>query len=128
LNAERRSRTRFCPVGLSAHLIIEPTLTENNIVLEGSVLDISYSGIKLKLHQRLQATFEEAHIRIVIRLPESGVPLTIHGMIRHIHEAETSHCGLQYADHHEENELDELMFECIKLAPILPDEAALSIN
>lgn len=125
MNAERRNRPRFNPEGLSAHLIIEPTLTQDSIVIEGSIVDMSYSGIRLRLHQRLQQTFEEAHIRIVIDLPQSGVPLSIQGMIRHVHEQ--TDCGLQYADH-QEQELDDCMFECIKSAPKIEADHALAID
>jgi hypothetical protein len=37
--------------------------------------------------------------------------MRIHGMIKHIQEQQ---CGLQYLEQHTEDELDSLMFECVK--------------
>lgn len=124
MDAEKRHHPRFSPEGLSAHLIIEPLSTRNSIIIEGNIIDMSYRGIRLKLQHPLQQSFEQAHIRIVFHLPLSGVPLTIHGMIRHLNG--DSDCGLQYADHHAEDDLDELMFECIKSVPKFEDEHALA--
>lgn len=125
MEAERRTRDRFSPQGLNAHLIIELRPPEDAIIIEGNIIDISYTGIKLKLHQPLRQAFDGAEIRIIIHLPQSGIPLSIRGLIRHV-EAHTEY-GLQYAAEHPEESLDEFMFECIKYAPplasnhVLPD-------
>lgn len=112
---ENRSRIRFNPAGLVAHIIIDPPPPGGEIVIDGHVVDMSYSGIKIRLCEPLGQSIEEAELRISIILPESGVPVSIHGTIKHIQEAQE--CGLQYdADRHREHELDDLMFECVKLA------------
>lgn len=126
MDAERRYHPRFTPQGLSARLIIEDTSSHDSIVIEGQIMDMSYGGIRLKLQQPLLQAFEEAHIRIVFHLPQSGVPLSIHGTIRHL-DAHTD-CGLQYGDQHQEDALDDLMFECIKSAHQRDDDHALAIH
>jgi hypothetical protein len=112
---ENRDRKRFNPEGLAAHIIIDPPPPEDEIVIDGQVVDMSYSGIKIRLKEPLAHDVEEAELRISLVLPESGVPVSIHGMIKHV--ADQQECGLQYADKHTEDEMDDLMFECVKLVP-----------
>jgi len=120
---ENRSRIRFNPAGLVAHIIIDPPPPGGEIVIDGQVVDMSYSGIKIRLREPLGQSIEEAELRISIILPESGVPVSIHGTIKHIQEEQE--CGLQYnADRHQEHELDDLMFECVKLVPHADAETA----
>ena len=114
MEIDKRVHKRFSPEGLIAHIIIDPPESDATIIMDGEVVDMSYSGIKIKLNQPFQHDVKEGELRISIRLPESGVTVSIHGMIRHIQEHQQ--CGLQYAQHHTEDELDSLMFECIKYA------------
>lgn len=115
MEVEKRSHQRFNPEGLSAHIIIDPPPPDEEIVIDGHVIDMSYSGIKIRLTQPLCHEVEEAELRIFIVLPESGVPISIHGMIKHIQNGHE--CGLQYAEKHTEEDLDSLMFECVRYAP-----------
>lgn len=115
MDDEKRDRKRIKPQGLNAHIIIDPFPPGEEIVIDGEVIDISYSGIKIKLEHPLQPSVEEGEVRISIRLPESGVPLTIHGSIRHL--TDEGEYGLQYIAHHGEQGLDDLLFECVKQAP-----------
>lgn len=119
VEADQRNHKRFNPEGLAAHIIIDPPPPGEEIVIDGQVMDMSYRGIRIKLQRPLDHDVEEAELRISIILPESGVPMSIHGMIKHVHARHQ--CGLQYADKHTEDELDDLMFECVKFAPH-PDE------
>lgn len=115
LDTENRDRKRFNPEGLSAHIIIDPPPPSGEIVVDGQVVDMSYSGIKIRLKEPLDHDVEEAELRISLVLPESHVPVSIHGMIKHV--VDQQECGLQYSDKHTEEEMDSLMFECVKLAP-----------
>ncbi|MDX8127691.1 PilZ domain-containing protein [Methylomonas sp. OY6] len=113
---ENRSRIRFNPEGLVAHIIIEPPPPGGEIIIDGQVVDMSYSGIKIRLKEPLGQAVDEAELRISIILPESRVAMSIHGNIKHIRE--DRECGLQYSpSKHSEDEFDDLMFECVKLAP-----------
>lgn len=115
MDNENRDRKRFNPEGLAAHIIIDPPPPDGEIVIDGLVVDMSYSGIKIKLKEPFDHDVEEAELRISLVLPESGVPVSIHGMIKHV--VNQHECGFQYADKHTEDEMDDLMFECVKLAP-----------
>lgn len=115
MEADKRNHIRINPEGLAAHIIIDPPPPADEIVVDGWVVDMSYSGIKIKLKQPFGQEIEEAELRISIILPESGVVVAIHGSIKHIHKRDE--CGLQYAEHHTEEALDNLMFECVKYAP-----------
>ncbi|MGZ4960296.1 MAG: PilZ domain-containing protein [Methylomonas sp.] len=115
MDNENRDRKRFNPEGVAAHIIIDPPPPEEEIVLDGQVVDMSYSGIKIRLKEPLTHDVEDAELRISLILPESGVPVSIHGMIKHF--VDHHECGMQYADKHTEDELDGLMFECVKFAP-----------
>jgi PilZ domain len=110
---ENRLRKRFHPVGLAAQITINPPLGRV-IALEGQVVDMSYGGIKIKLNEPFGNAVEEAELNITIVLPESGVPVSIRGRIKHIVNREEY--GLKYNDEHMEYELDDLMFECVNLA------------
>ena len=116
---ENRFRKRFHPEGLAARIIINPAL-EGEIIIEGQVLDMSYGGIKIKLKEPFVHAVEEAELSISLVLPESGVPVSIRGRIKHIVNREEY--GLKYCERHTEFELDDLMFECVKLAPQAADE------
>jgi len=120
VETENRDRKRFNPEGLAAHITIDPPPPEDEMVIDGQVVDMSYSGIKIRLNEPLEHDVEEAELRISLVLPESGVPVSIHGMIKHV--VDQQECGLQYADKHTEDELDHLMFECVKLAPHAEEE------
>ena len=119
MHIENRDRKRFNPEGLKAHIIIDPEFG-SEIIIDGQVVDMSYSGIKIKLKEPFSHFVEEAELRICLVLPESGVPVSIHGMIKHI--AGADQCGLQYMDKHTESEMDDLMFECVKYAASANEE------
>ncbi len=120
MEIDKRSHKRFNPEGLAAHIMIDPPPPEPALTLDGVVVDMSYRGIKIKLNQPLAQEVNEAELRICIVLPESGVPMSIHGKIRHLRER--CECGLQYAEQHTEDELDMLMFECVKYACSVREE------
>lgn len=113
MRQERRCHPRLTLNGLKAQLTITPSL-EDSIEIDGRVIDISYSGIKIRLDSPLPKDRNEGYLKIVITLPESRVPLTIHGEIKHI-GSELDY-GLQYIDHSPEERLDLLMFECVKFS------------
>jgi PilZ domain len=121
VQTENRETKRFYPQGLTAHIIITPPLAAE-VVINGLVVDMSYGGIKIRLEQPLAQIIEQAELKITLILPESGVPMSIRGTIRHVHNQ--SECGLQFDDRHTEFEMDDMLFECVKLAPQSMDDQA----
>lgn len=113
MEPEKRKYPRFQPQGLLASIKIDPP-AEKEIVLEGEVVDMSYNGIKIRLNKPLHVDIDHGEIKIEITMPQSGIPISIHGLIKHIREQ--YECGLQFAANHSEHCVDKLMFECIKLA------------
>ena len=114
MDTDSRRHRRFSPNGLVANITIEPPSPADEIILEGIVVDMSYTGIKIKLNTAISDDFPVSEILIKLTLPESGVQVSIRGIIRHLNAG--SEYGLQYSKKYPEHEIDDLMFECIKVA------------
>jgi len=111
--SEKRTHPRFIPDGVAASIVVKPESSDNQeIVLEGEIIDTSYTGIKIKLNPPLPSTINIGEIRIMIIMPQSGLPISIHGIIRHC--SEQDEYGLQFVRTNTEHHLGNLMFECIK--------------
>lgn len=109
MKSEQRIHPRIRPKGLQADLIFNAA--DQEMILEAEIIDISYSGIRVKLKEAIAPDLT-GNIRINMILPESNTPFSIHGILKHNFEAE---CGLHYLDHHVHGSIDDLMFECIEL-------------
>lgn len=109
--AERRQSPRFNPRDLKASIMLEPSQAPAS--LEGEVVDISYTGIKIKLNKPMPADME-GKVKIQLFLPESGIPFSISGILKH--QFNSRELGLHYVDTPGVAALDSFMFECIKLA------------
>lgn len=112
MNRDQRQYPRFDPHGLIAQVTLEHE-TEDQVYVNGEVIDISHSGIRLKLASPLAARINDK-IRIQLILPESGIPLTISGIIKH--ELSDREFGLHYANPPSRNDYDDIILECFKLA------------
>jgi hypothetical protein len=120
MSSEKRAYPRYCPTGLQALIVVE----EAGCIpfrLTGEVIDISYTGIKIRLTVPL-ARLNDGKVKIELTLPETGIPLTITGTVKHW--ASPSEFGLQYAEETPDIFKDNLLFECIKPAdaksPVTP--------
>jgi len=111
---DNRKHPRFCPNGLAASISIEPPPPDEKLTFDGTVVNISYTGIKIKLSAPLNIDIPDSLLHISLTLPESGVPVTIRGTIKHLNN--NSECGLQYTGKDLEHTVDDLMFECIKIS------------
>ncbi len=109
MTAEKRTHRRVKPKGLQAGLSFNSANQE--MALDADILDISYSGIRVKLREPIAADMI-GNIRITMTLPESHAPFTVHGILKHQHS--DSECGLHYVDH-VDGSIDDLMFECVEL-------------
>lgn len=114
---ERRLHPRLAVKDLKAHITISRS-SEETIDIEGQVIDISYTGIKISLDSPLPMAVEGL-LKIVIILPQSRIPLTIHGEIRHMSPG--LNCGMQYIESSSEENLDRLMFECVRISHTDPN-------
>lgn len=114
MKIDLRNHPRFKPEALDADITITPPEPDEIIHLQGNVIDMSYSGIKIKLFSAIPNDIPESQIKIKLMLPELNVPATINGVIKHLNS--DAECGIGYDDNLSENEIDDLMFECIKLS------------
>ena len=106
---EKRNHLRVKPQGLQADVVFN-TYTQE-ITLDADILDISYSGIRVKLKNPI-ADKICGPIKINLLLPESKTPFSVHGILKH--QQSELECGVHYVDH-VEGSIDDLMFECIEL-------------
>lgn len=109
MKSEKRNYRRIKPKGMQAGLIINGKSHE--ITLDAEIMDISYSGIRVKLKEPI-ATDMIGNIRINMLLPESNTPFSVHGILKH--QTSDAECGLHYVDH-VDGSIDDLMFECVEL-------------
>jgi c-di-GMP-binding flagellar brake protein YcgR len=112
MESERRQSPRFNPHGLKANIIMLESL-QNQDNLEGEVVDISHTGVKIKLKDPMPVSIDRK-IRIELFLPESGIPFSISGILKHHNMS--GELGLHYMDCPVVEALDSFMFECIKLS------------
>jgi len=108
MNSDKRIHPRIEPQNLAAQIKITRPAEES--LMEGIVLDISYSGIKIKLNSPIQVE-ENDQITISLQLPTSGIPIAIHGIIKH--QLSNAECGIYFGDLHPEEFVDDLLFECV---------------
>lgn len=109
MDTEKRNHRRLKPKGLQADVVINSA--DQEIALDAEILDISYTGIRVKLKGPLVSEIN-GHIKITMILPESGAAFSVHGILKHRHS--DSECGVHYVDHLE-GSIDDVMFECIEL-------------
>jgi c-di-GMP-binding flagellar brake protein YcgR len=112
MEAERRQSPRFNPEGLKASIFLDAP-DQDTINMEGKVIDISHTGVKIKLKEPMPISVDRK-IRIEFLLPESGIPFSISGVLKHHNSA--GEMGLHYMDCPVVEALDNFIFECIKLA------------
>ena len=95
-----------------ADITIAPPPPDEQIALQGKVIDMSYSGIRIKLTEMMPRNIPESKIKINMVMPNSGIPFTIQGVIKYL--SEDSECGFSFDNNHAETELDDFMFECVR--------------
>ncbi len=112
MSSDNRRHVRYNPKGLKATIIIYQPLVNENIHLQGDVINMSNSGIKIKLLSAMPTDICESKIIIAVTMPKSGIPITIKGSIRHFNEE--AEYGMRYLEDQNEHAVDDFMFECIK--------------
>ncbi len=110
MKTERRNHQRVKANNIKAGIYPVHT-TEKEIDINGEIMDISRTGIRIKLKQPLKKSVNDK-LKITLTLPQSGAPFTVHGTLKHLH-SDTEY-GIHYTDH-VEGSIDDILFECIKL-------------
>lgn len=111
METEKRAYPRYSPEGLRAGIAVEKP-GHDLICMTGEIIDISCTGIKIKLDSPITANLI-GKVRIEFELPKSGVPVKISGAIKHWESS--SVFGLYFAEENPYDFMDSLLFECIKL-------------
>jgi hypothetical protein len=112
MSADNRRHFRFCPEGLKAEIALIDLQTNKQVHLQGQVVDMSYSGIRIKLSSPMPANMPESQVKITVTMPKSGMTVNIKGSVRHM--SQQAEYGVGYSHDHSEQEVDAFMFECIK--------------
>jgi len=110
MKPERRRHLRSKPQNIKAN-ILALNSSEPEISLSGEILDISRTGIRIKLSKPLGKSVND-NLKITMVLPDSGIPFTVHGTLKHLH-SDTEY-GV-HVTHHVDGSVDDLLFECVKL-------------
>ena len=110
---EKRQFPRFKTQGLNAVLTFYQANSTEQLVLEGEVLDMSLTGIKIKLFSALPAGLSDSKINIALRTVHSKVPMNINGVIRH--RTTSLQCGMQFTQETPKQAVDNLLFECSRV-------------
>jgi hypothetical protein len=81
--------------GLRVNITLIPVASSEKITLAGTLVDISYTGIRIKLSNEIHPDLPDSKIKMDFIMPASGVPVSIHGILRHVN-AQVEH-DLQYS-------------------------------
>lgn len=109
---EKRRYPRYKTTKLKALIILSPTADDVELQIEGEVLDMSMSGLKIKLHAPLPVDLGEARIKILLSSAHSKVPMQISGMIRY--QSLSTQYGLQFAADNAPQAINDFLFECAR--------------
>ncbi len=110
MKPERRSYRRVKSKKIQAD-VSSTAQANQEMNLNGEILDISRTGLRIKLNQPLNSKIHDK-INITLVLPHSGTPFSVHGILINKH-TETEY-GIHYASHTHES-IDDMLFECVKL-------------
>ena len=87
------------------------TISNREVLLDADIVEISYSGIKVKLKTAIASDII-GRIKITMTLPESGVSFSVHGILKR--QATGPECIAEHRVPVEES-IDDVIFECIEL-------------
>ena len=71
MNTDKRQHPRLSLKGVHANITISNALSEDSIHLEGDMVDMSYSGIRIKLLSEMPQNLPASNVKIVLTLPNS---------------------------------------------------------
>ncbi|NJD08775.1 MAG: PilZ domain-containing protein [Methylococcaceae bacterium] len=111
MSTERREHRRLKAPGIRAGVKFND-LFGRETAIDADIVDISFSGIRVKLKQPLSLAVGDK-IKITMRLPNSGTPFSVHGILKH--QGTDAEVGVAYHHHdHVKGSIDDLIFECVQ--------------
>ena len=109
---EKRQHSRILVQDLHAEICVTESGTSQQSILQGSVVDMSNSGIKIKLLSPMPHTSPMSKISILLTNSNLSNPMTIKGMVRHI--SVNNECGVAFSNEVGNADIDEFLFECVR--------------
>ncbi len=110
MKSEKRSHPRLKPSNIKAE-VFSTQSSAQELSLNAEIVDISQTGIRIKLKKPLDASLHEK-LEITMVSPGSNTPFTVHGTLKHQHS--DTEIGLHYTDH-VNGSIDDMLFECVKI-------------
>jgi len=110
MKPERRDHQRVKAGNVQAN-VSSLNASKSEVPLNGEILDISRTGIRIKLSEPLGQNIND-NLKITMVSPVSGVPFTVHGTLKALHS--DTEFGLHYTQN-EDGSVDDMLFECVKL-------------
>jgi hypothetical protein len=108
MQIDRRNEPRTEAKGLNAKMsVFQPN--GSLLLVDVSLLDISHSGIKLRVKKPL-VTADNTKVQLQVELPHSGLPVIVNAEI--VHNKFDSEFGIHYIDLQPEDPLEQLITEC----------------
>lgn len=111
---EKRQSPRFKTTKLKALITLLISPDSAPVEIEGDVLDMSMTGLKIKLHTALPSNLGQAKIKISLTSAHSTIPIHINGVIRY--QSLTTQYGLQFAAENTTQAINNLLFECARVS------------
>jgi hypothetical protein len=110
MQTDRRNEPRSDAKGLNAKISV---YQQNGTILvtDVNLLDVSRSGIKLRVKKPLIAEID-AKVQLEVILPELGIPVIVNAVV--VHNKFESEFGMHYIDLRPEDPLELLIAECGK--------------
>jgi hypothetical protein len=112
---EKRQEARVLAQDLHADICVMGPDSEILTTMKGEVVDMSYSGIKIKLSAAMPNIPSQSKITILLSNPNLTTPVTIKGMVRYL--SKENDCGIAFANEQGKSELGKFLFECVRKIP-----------
>jgi hypothetical protein len=108
MEEDRRDQPRTEAQGLQAKIMVT-AVNRSVLIADVNVLDVSQSGIKLRVKEPLEVEVG-VDVQLEIILPESGVPIILNSVV--VYEKQDTEFGLHYVDVRPQDPVDKLISEC----------------
>jgi hypothetical protein len=124
---EKRQHPRVLVQDLHAEIYVTSPDLIQTTVLKGTVVDMSHSGIKIKLISVMPSITQQSNITIVLTNINLSTPIKITGMLRYI--SESKECGIMFSSNTGTSLIDGFVFECVRSRPTsAPDKAETTLK
>ncbi len=111
MSTDQRTSIRVQAADIPALIVVENN--DSKTEMHGELVDISYFGVRIKLINPLPNNLSDSKIKIILNMPSSGLKVVVKGTIKHM--VSQTQFGFEYVDDAHEHDVDEFMFECVRV-------------